>query len=112
MIEMKKIFYLPIIGLIISCGSTQKIGIIENNIEKVEVSQADKTIDMKDGFEDQLIQDLNNSKYLGPTKFMKTHWILIYHSNGSVDSVLTNGTVHQYNGWYKSEENLIEKYSR
>jgi hypothetical protein len=66
----------------ISCGSTQKIGIVVNNIEKVEVTQANKTINMKDGFEDQLIQDLNNSKYLGPTKFMKTHWILIYHSNG------------------------------
>ena len=95
-----------------SCGSTNKIGIVESDIEKVEVIQADKTIDMKDGFEGQLIQDLNNSKYLGPTKYIKTHWILLYHSNGTVDSVLTNGTVHQYKGWYESEENLIEKYSR
>lgn len=96
----------------VSCSSTQKIGIIEGSVEKVEVFQADKTVEMKEGFEDQLIQDLNNSKYVGPTKFMKTHWILIYHFNGSVDSVLTNGIVHQYNGWYKSEENLIEKYRR
>lgn len=107
---MKKIFYLALIVLSVSCGSTKTIGIQENHIEKVEITQADKTIELKEEFAVQLIDDLNNSKYLGPTKFMKTHWILIYHSNGSVDSVLTNGTVHQYDGWFKSEENLIEKY--
>lgn len=112
MVEMTNIFYITCIVLMISCGSTKKIGIVESDIETIEVIQADRTIDMKDGFEYQLIQDLNNSKYLGPTKFMKTHWILIHHSNGTVDSILTNGTVHQYNGWYKSEDNLIEKYSR
>ena len=112
MIEMKNLFYITFIGLMMSCGSTNKIGIVDSDIEKVEVIIADRTIDMKDGFEGQLIQDLNNSKYLGPTKYIKTHWILLHHSNGTVDSILTNGTVHQYNGWYKSEENLIEKYSR
>lgn len=109
---MKNVFYLTLFGLMMSCSPTQRIGIVENNIVKVEVIQADKTIDMKEGFEDQLITDLNNSKYLGPTKFMKTHWIFVYHSNGTVDSVLTNGSVHQFNGWYKSEENLIEKYRK
>jgi hypothetical protein len=112
MIEMKNLFYITFIGLMMSCGSTNKIGIVESDIEKVEVIQADRTIDMKDGFEGQLIQDLNNSKYLGPTKYIKTHWILLHLSNGTVDSILTNGTVHQYNGWYETEENLIEKYSK
>lgn len=109
---MKNIFYLTLIGLMLSCGTSKKMGLIANDIEKVKVTQANQAMDMKDGFEKQLIQDLNNSKYLGPTKFMKTHWIFIHHSNGTVDSILTNGQVHQYNGWFKSEENLIEKYSK
>lgn len=95
-----------------SCGSTQNIGIVDYDIEKIEVTQANKSIDLKEGFENQLIQDLNKSKYLGPTKFMKTHRILIYHSDGDIDTIATNGQVHQYKGWYKSEENLIEKYSK
>ena len=107
---MKNLFYITFIGLMMSCGSTNKIGIVESDIEKVELIQAQE--DMKDGFEGQLIQDLNNSKYLGPTKYIKTHLILLHLSNGTVDSILTNGTVHHYNGWYKTEENLIEKYSK
>ena len=95
-----------------SCGSTNKIGIVDSDIEKVEVIRLDMTIDMKDGFEGQLIQDLNNSKTILVQPTHKNALDLLYHSNGTVDSVLTNGTVHQYNGWYESEENLIEKYSR
>ena len=58
---MKKIFYLTLIGLMMSCGSTDNIGIKENDVEKIEVSQGGKTTEMKDGFRDQLIKDLNNT---------------------------------------------------
>lgn len=111
---MKKIGYLILLTVMISCSSTEKIGITETNIERVEVFQGHpgEQIQMVDGFENKLIEDLNNSKYSGPTKFMKTHRILIYHSNGAVDTVLTNGKVHQFNGWYLSNENLIKKYSQ
>ena len=111
---MKKIFYLTLPILLIACGSSLKIGISENDIEKIEVFQGypGEQIEMVDGFESKLIEDLNDSKYNGPTKFMKTHRILIYHSDGALDTISTNGSAHQYNGWYISEENLIEKYSR
>ena len=111
---MKKILYLILIGLMVSCESVQEIGITKNDIEKIEVFQGypGEQIQMIDEFESKLIKDLNNSKYNGPTKFMKTHRILIYHFDGAIDTIATNGQVHQYNGWYKTEENLIEKYSR
>lgn len=111
---MKKILYFTLIGSIASCGTVQEIEISENDIEKIEVFKGypGEQIQMIDGFESKLIKDLNDSKYNGPTKFGKTHRILIYHSDGAIDTIATNGQLHQYNGCYKSEENLIAKYSR
>ncbi len=96
-----------------SC-TTQKnltFGFLE--IEKIEVYQgySGTKINMKDGFEQAFIKDLNKSKDVGPTKYMKTHRFLIHHINGKIDTILTNGTIHQYKGWHKSMVNLIEKYS-
>lgn len=112
---MEKQCYLLSLILLVSCSTVfQTIGIHEDNIEKVEVFQGfpGEKIEMKDQFEKSIIDDLNNSKDNGPTKFMKTHRILIYHSDGKIDTLYTNGRIHQFNGWYKTEDNLIEKYSR
>ena len=111
---MKKILYSTFLALLASCGLSQRIGIPTNDIEKIEVFKGypGEQIPMRDGFESKLIEDLNRSTYNGPTKFMKTHEILIYHSDGTIDTIRTNGVVHLFNGYYQSNENLIEKYSR
>jgi len=84
-----------------------------NNIELIEIYQGypGTKIQMKEGFEKEFIADLNTSKKLGPTKFMKTHRILIYYTDKNIDTIYTNGSIHIFRNWYKSDENLIDKYS-
>ncbi len=42
---------------------------------------------------------------------MKPHQIFVHYKNEKVDTILTNGTIHQLNGWYNSKVDLLEKYS-
>jgi len=83
-----------------------------NEIEQIEVYKGfpGTEIEMKKGFENDFITDLNKSTELEPTKYRKTHRILIHYKNKESDTIYTNGSIQNFKGWYKSEENLIKKY--
>jgi hypothetical protein len=85
-----------------------------NNITEVIVKKGfpGEIVEMKDGIEYEMIIDLNSSTNIGPTKFATKFTIFIYHSNGEIDTIRTNGKLHEFKGWYESDVNLIEKYSR
>ncbi len=110
---MKIFSYLFFLSILTSCNAQSNLTFDYPQIEKIEVYQGypGTKINMKEGFEQEFIRGLNESKDVGPTKYMKTHRLLIHHINGEIDTILTNGTIHQYKGWYKSKTNLIEKYS-
>jgi len=109
---MMKFTYTLCFITITSCAVKKQLTFEPSKIEKIEVYQGypGREIKMEDGFEKEFISDLNESKEVRPTKYMKTHRFLIYNKNGKIDTILTNGTIHQYKGWYRSNENLIEKY--
>lgn len=108
----KHLIYTAPFVFMMACNATYNKNIIDNNIDKIEVLEgfSGEQIQMEDGFEQEFLQDLNQSINREPTKFAKSHRILIYHSDGSIDSILTNGRIHQFNGWWESDENLLEKY--
>lgn len=113
---MQKYLWLLFLLLITSCISTNKNQLFfeYSQIEKIEVCEGFPTtkVVMKNGFEQEFIKDLNKSIEIRPTKFKRTHRFVIFHENGTVDTILTNGRVHQFQGWHESTINLIEKYSK
>jgi hypothetical protein len=110
---MKHIAFLIILISQMSCTLKKTLNIKSDDIDSVEVYKGfpGSKIEMKEGFENDLIVDLNNSKELGPTKYGKTHRILIHYKDQKIDTIYTNGIIHNFKGWYKSEDNLIEKYT-
>ena len=104
---------MTIIGTLFSCSLRKTLTIKSNNVKQIEIYQGypGKKILLKEGFEKEFIADLNKSKDVGPTKYMKTHRILIHYNSNETDTIYTNGNIHNFKSWYKSEENLIEKYS-
>jgi hypothetical protein len=110
---MKLLSYIFIFSALTSCNAQKGILIDFSEVDKIEVFQGypGTKIKMKDGFKKEFIFDLNESKDVGPTKYMKTHRFLIHHKNGDIDTLFTNGTIHQFKGWSKSKINLLEKYS-
>ncbi len=110
---MKLLSHILILLVLTSCNAQKLISIDFSKVDKIEVYQGypGTKIKMKDDFEKEFIFDLNESKSVGPTKYMKTHRVLIHHKNGEIDTLLTNGTIHQFNGWSKSKIDLLEKYS-
>ena len=110
---MRQIAILTILGLLISSGSHKALTINTSNVEQIEIYQGypGTKLQMKEGFEKEFIADLNKSKELGPTKYMKTHRILIHYTDKNIDTIYTNGNIHNFKNWCKSDENLIEKYS-
>lgn len=110
---MKEIIAVILIGLI-SCNGLNKIRLSIDTVDSIEVLVlgSKKPIPMKKEFERKFLNDLIDSKNVGPTKYIKTHQILIHHSNDLIDTILTNGTIHQFNGWYKTDDNIIEKYQQ
>ena len=110
---MKQIIILTIFATLISCGLHKTLTIDSNRVEQIEIYQGypGVKLQMKEGFEKEFIADLNKSRDLGPTKYMKTHRMLIHYTDKSIDTIYTNGNIHNFKNWYKSDENLIEKYS-
>jgi hypothetical protein len=110
---MKISSYILCLFILISCKAKKDIAFNLSKIEKIEVYQGypGTRIQMKDHFEQAFIKDLNDSKDNGPTKYMKTHSFLIHHKSGKIDTIITNGTIHQYKGWFKSKGDLIKKYA-
>ena len=110
---MRQIAILIILGLLISCGLHNKLTFELSKIELIEIYQGypGTKIQMKEGFEKEFIADINKSKELGPTKYMKTHRILIHYKDKDIDTIYTNGSIHNFKKLYKSDENLINKYS-
>lgn len=110
---MRYIVILTIIGNLFSCSLRKTLTINPNTVKQIEIYQGypGNKILMKEGFEKELIADLNKSKDVGPTKYMKTHRILIHYFSNETDTIYTNGNIHNFRNWYKSDENLIEKYS-
>ena len=110
---MRPIIILTIFGTLISCGFKKTLTLNSINAEQIEIYQGypENKIQMKEGFEKEFIADLNKSKEIGPTKYMKTHRILIHYTNKDTDTIYTNGSIHNFKNWHKSDENLIEKYS-
>ena len=94
-----------------SCKTQKKLSFNDSDVTKIEVQGFQETgIELQNDFKEEFIKDLNESKNLGPTKFAKSHRFLIHHSDGKIDTLLTNGTIHKFNGWYQSKVNLLEKY--
>ncbi len=110
---MKHIIILTFFSTLISCGLQKTLTIDSNRVEQIEIYQGYQgvKIQMINGFEKEFIADLNKSKELGPTKYMKTHRILIHYTDKNIDTIYTNGNIHNFKNWYKSDENLIDKYS-
>lgn len=96
-----------------SCAAKKTLTLHSNDIEQILIYEgfSDTEVKMKSGFENDFITDLNNSKALPPTKFIKTHRILIYYNDHKVDTIYSNGKIQDFNGWFQSDENLIEKYA-
>jgi hypothetical protein len=112
--KMKLLSHILFLIVLTSCNAQKPISFDFSKVNTIEVYQGypGTKIKMKDGFEKEFIFDLNESKNVGPTKYIKTHRILIHHTNGKIDTLLTNGTIHQFNGWSKSQIDLLEKYSK
>lgn len=117
MISMKKIFYIALIGLS-SCATTERMA-IDNTIAKIEIDNgySGEIIEIKSEIQNDLIADLNESKLCGPMKYIKSHRIFLFHANSDVDTIWTNGQIHQMKidgkyKTYKSKVDLIKKYSR
>jgi hypothetical protein len=110
---MKIFSYILCLFILTSCKAKKDITFNLSEIEKIEVYQGypGTRIQMKNNFEREFIKDMNNSKDNGPTKYIKTHSFLIHHKSGEIDTILTNGTIHQYKGWFRSKQDLIKKYS-
>ena len=110
---MRQIAILTILGLLISCGLHKTLTFEPSKIEFIEIHQGypGTQIQMKEGFEKEFIADLNESKELGPIKYMKTHRILFHHIDKDIETICTNGSIHNFKKWYKSDENLVDKYS-
>lgn len=110
---MSHLIILTIFGALVSCSVNKTLTIDSGNVGQIEIYQGfpGNKIQLKEGFEKEFIADLNKSKELGPTKYMKTHRILIHYTNKGTDTIYTNGSIHNFKNWYKSDENLIEKYS-
>jgi hypothetical protein len=104
---------LILLGTLISCDSTKTLRLDSKNVKEIEIYEGSSgtKIQMKEGFEKDFIIDLSNSVEQGPTKFIKTHRILVHYSDKKTDTIYTNGTTHNFNGWFESEVNLIEKYT-
>lgn len=110
---MKIFSYILCLFILTSCKAKKDVTFNLSEIEKIEVYQGypGTRIQMKNNFEREFIKDMNNSKDNGPTKYIKTHSFLIHHKSGEIDTILTNGTIHQYKGWFRSKQDLIKKYS-
>lgn len=110
---MKIIILLTIFVSQISCSATKALKFDINKVNRIEIYQGfpGNRVLMKVGFENDFIADLNKSKELGQTKYTKTHKILIYNKDNKTDTIYTNGNIHNFKNWYKSDENLIEKYA-
>jgi hypothetical protein len=110
---MKIFSYILCLFILTSCKAKKDITFNLSEIEKIEGYQGypGTRIQMKNNFEREFIKDMNNSKDNGPTKYIKTHSFLIHHKSGEIDTILTNGTIHQYKGWFRSKQDLIKKYS-
>lgn len=114
---MNKIVLAFCIVFLSSCSSylgNNHIGIETGTVSKIEVYQGfpGVEVEMEDDFESDFIRDLNQAKDVGPMKFGKTNRVLIYHHSGSIDTLLTNGSLYQFDGWYEASENLIDKYRK
>ena len=93
----------------------QKDLILSFDIDKIEEIKLFKgfpgeEIILKNDIKNKLIKDLNKSKSVGPTKYMKTHRFLIYYKESRIDTIYTNGIIHNFGGWFKSRNNLLKKY--
>jgi hypothetical protein len=112
--KIKTLFYIVIASFLLDCSTKQKLYINPNEVLLVEIIKGfrGEKIEMKSGFNIPFIEDLNNAEKVGPYKFMKSHTVIVYYQDGSMDTLLTNGIIYQFKGYYKSEEDLIKKYQK
>ncbi len=96
-----------------ACSAQQQLTFKYTDIEKIEIvsKYLDKKIKMKANFREDFIADLNTSKAFYTEENLSTHKILIYNTTKKIDTLLTDGFIHQNKSFYKSKENLIKKYS-
>lgn len=108
-----KFIYTLLALLLISCSTQKNLNYVTSEIDEVEIFEGFPDAELKTtaDFQERFIADLIASKEVGPTKFIITHSFLIHHSTGKIDTIFTNGIIHNSNGWFKSKENLIEKYT-
>ncbi|QCE40145.1 hypothetical protein [Psychroserpens sp. NJDZ02] len=110
---MKNLKYILCLFIFTSCNSPKQLTFKTSKIDKVEVISRylGKKTQMKAGFKEDFIADLNKSSTVTTEDNISTHKILIYKKNGKIDTLLTDGFLYQNKGFYKSKENLITKYS-
>lgn len=117
---MKTITFLISSLLLISCSPKKETLFISDldKIEKIEVykgfpqSQENK-IEMQHNFEKEFTEQVKQAKKLGLMKFAKYYGIIIYKTDGKIDTLQTNGKIYQHrNKYFETKENLIDKYKK
>ena len=112
---IKKLQIITILLLLFSCQSPKKENNINYNIEqvkKIEVYNGYKgsILKMKKDFKTNFIEEYNQSEKIAPIKFKKSYLVLIYLNNNRIDTLRTNGSIFIGKSYYKTQENIIEKY--
>lgn len=110
--KLKKynLIWIVILPLLSSC-IWKKPNIPKKEISKIEFKAKGKIFSIDEQTAHHLIDDLNNATFVGPTKFMKTHFFYIHYKNGDIDTLYTNANIIQYkNECYRSEVNITERF--
>jgi hypothetical protein len=110
---MKYLIGWIVFGSLVSCGYTKNMALRGSKVERIEILQGlqGRRVQVKEEFEQTFMGDLSASKQVSPTKYIKSHIILISYTGGDFDTILTNGSIHQLKNWYRSDVDLLEKYT-
>ena len=109
--KMNKLLYLMSFLLLCSCSQSLNYDIAE--VDKIELYRSNSSypIKMQKGFEKGLIEDLKQVKTSDVAEIQSPYRLLIHHTSGAIDTLFTNGTIHQKEEFYESKENLLYKYA-
>lgn len=107
---MRIVITLILLISISSCSTGKNLNLTDVNKIEIKNIKTDKFIQMNKSDEYKFLNELNQAKETGPYKFMKEYLIIVHRNSNITDSIYSNGFLHIYKGFYKSNENIIEKY--
>lgn len=110
---MRLVLVFIVFGIIITCCTSKPLRLNLSDVELVEVYQGfnKNKLQMKEGSHSKVIEELNNSEIISPVKYKKTHSILIHYSDKRIDTIYTNGKIHFFKNYYKTDNDLVEMYT-